>query len=234
MSLIHQQEETTKTVTKETPKVFKILRKNLPMSIPSSSTDEPLIPFGTGSQEAAILFNPETMTAPTPTPIEKQVETESSEDGPNDKDSSNPDSVKSKLKDKNAHLRENFMLVCDSLGEQDVHSVNIGGTGDGFWSSLGKSLLSSKSKGDRLIVGTGTEVHLFELRDDIKEMCHTKPLVDYRVQALHSCQLEDLYKRVMKNKVYRCPSLAQQNTDEGAAPNNPLMLKNRSKQHGRI
>ena len=26
----------------------------------------------------------------------------------------------------------------------------------------------------------GTEVHLFELRDDIKEMCHTKPLVDYR------------------------------------------------------
>ena len=52
---------------------------------------------------------------------------------------------------------------------------------DGFWSTLGKSLLSTNSrKADKLIIGADVEVHLFEERDDIKEMCHTKPLIDYR------------------------------------------------------
>ena len=59
------------------------------------------------------------------------------------------------LRDRNAHLRDNFMLVCDSLGEQDIRNVSMGDTSDGFWSSLGKSLLSSKARADKLVLGAG-------------------------------------------------------------------------------
>ena len=63
---------------------------------------------------------------------------------------------------------------------------------DDIWSRLSKSLGTT----DQVI----NSIHLYEFRDHVKEMCHTQPVNHFRVHAMHMRQLEDLYKRSMKNK----------------------------------
>lgn len=123
------------------------------------------------------------------------------------------------------NLHNKFFIVCDSLGEQDFAPLQLARNRaeDTILGALGKSMQQRIIK----VESSSGVVELKTHEQHVHAMCHTQSLLHWRVQAIQMCQLEDLYKRVLKNKSYRLTQHGQLLLQQRVAIN-PLLCEHRT------